>query len=168
MNNEFEFDESWGSCQYDSAANMFAMLMAQDVKDVMKQFHIIAEPRDINDSLFARFLNEFIGNCDDIEESKMQYDIINDNYPRKPVYEVASMFRVCRDSSWDLWSAAPFIAEICFSKLDISGIPKNENVNGPILNRLCQSENNDVAVYCYLLSCFGFVNDTEPFIDFDT
>jgi len=169
--NEFDFDESWGSCQYDSAANMYAMLMTfEDVKEVMKRFDIVAKPRDVNDFIFTRFLYEFL---DDIDDNDLEfltglYDAINDNYPRKPKYAATSMFAVCRDAAWDLWSAAPFIAKICFAEIDISKIPLNENVKGPTLNRLCQSENNNVAVFCYLLTKFGFVEGTEPFIDFST
>lgn len=168
--NEFEFNESFGSCQYDSAANMFAMLMTMDVKEVMAKFNIIAKPRDVNDFIFTRFIYSLLDDIDDddLEYLTTQYDSINDNYPRKPSYAVTSMFHTCRDAAWDLWSAAPFIANICFTELDISNIPENENVKGPILNRLCQGENNNVAVYCYLLTKFGFVDDTEPFNDFST
>lgn len=173
--NEIETGNSWGSCQYDTAANMFTMLMTHDIKAVMEKFKIIAVPRDIDDCIWARFVHDFLQVGDTVDSwaddwPYMENHImaICENYPRKPQYAVEAMFHVCRDSSFDLWSAAPLIADVCFTKLDISNIPENGDMKGPPLNQFCQSENNNVAILCYLMTKFGFVDGTEPFTDFDT
>jgi hypothetical protein len=167
-----EEGESWGSCQYDTAASAFATLMTMEVGDVMVALNIIGKPRDVNDFLFSRYIHARLQNISpdesDWEYLTTQYDSINDNYPRQPKYAVVSMFKACECASWDLWSAAPFIADICFIDLDLSFVPANTKTKGPMLNQLCQSENIKVAVCCYLLTKFGFVHDTEPFTDFCT
>jgi len=162
--------ESWGSCQYDTAASAFATLMQCSLDDVLTDLSITIKPRDVNDFLFTRYVYERLRDLadDDLEYCQTQYDSINDNYPRQPKYAVQSMFHACRAAAWDLWSAAPFIADICFIDLDLSFVPANTKTMGPMLNQLAQSDNTKVAVCCYLLTKFGFVHNPEPFTDFDT
>lgn len=171
VNND-EAGKSWGSCQYDTASAAFDMLMTCELADVLKDLNIIAKPRDMHDFLFTRYIHARLQNISpddtDWEYLKTQYDSINDNYPRQPKYAVQSMFKACADAAWDLWSAAPFIADICFIDLNLPLIPVNIKTKGPMINQLCQPENIKVAVYCYLLTKFGFVHGTEPFDDFST
>jgi hypothetical protein len=76
------------------------------------------------------------------------------------------MFLICRDQAWDLWSAAPFIANLMFKDLKII-IPKAPGV-GPILNVAVQGENYNTGLCCWLLYNEGLVKDVDVFSGFDT
>jgi hypothetical protein len=86
---------------------------------------------------------------------------------------IGDCFAVCRDSAWDLWKAAPKIAEVVFPGLKIDHLPgpKFDPSKHQLLNIACWDENNKVGVCCYLLCLHGYVrwqDQEEVFGGFDT
>ncbi len=64
------------------------------------------------------------------------------------------------------WGAAPVIAGFAFEELEIEA--ERSPGYGPPLNRFCQKENFEVAVCCILLKEFGYVEEEDCFVGFDT
>lgn len=139
----------WGSCQYAGALNFFNVMKAMESKFGREQ---ALEKMGIKvEFLGIRTIEELIGV--ELFINKLE------NYEQ--------LFEVTRDQSWDLWSAAPSIAEIVFVDLKIGGVEEAPGV-GPVLNVLAQSENYETGLYCWLLVSYGLIEDESAFGGFDT
>lgn len=79
---------------------------------------------------------------------------------------IDNMFDICRSQSYDLWSAAPYIASLLFKDLKVE-TPAAPGV-GPLWNVEAQSENYNTGLLCWLLYNEGLVKDPEAFAGFDT
>jgi hypothetical protein len=152
----------WGSYQYSGALAMF------------KTFRSIREDLSYHDTLAALGVKvEFSGkrNFKDIQamvlkEFEDEEDcIFTDSTPlTKNVDDIFTMFK---DFSWDLWSAASFLAPICFDGFALADVPVAPGF-GPVLNQAVQSGNYETGLICALLVEHGMVVDTDCFVDFDT
>jgi hypothetical protein len=160
MTNEHEM--RWGSCQYDAAVEMYDGLM-----ELQEEFgrDIVMKANgceNVKPGEFAECRKHFVNEVNaDLEPDEfiVESDFVN----------VENMFDYCRDFSWDLWSAAPFIACIMFPELNLNNFPKTppDKTFGPILNKLVQSENDVTGFCCWLLKSFELADESD-FIGFDT
>jgi len=156
----------WGSCQYTGAYNMYKALetsgmgpLAVDVRysNINTKEYVVAEFKECMQKDKQRGADnwEYFEELEEWNEMKGNIETIDD------------CFEWCRETSWDLWSAAPWIAEICFDNLELLNVEKAPGA-GPILNIFAQGENNDTGFFCWLMKKYGFVEDDSPFDGFDT
>jgi hypothetical protein len=78
------------------------------------------------------------------------------------------VFAFLRNSSWDLWGAAPQVAWQCGIKIESA--PKARGI-GPVFNILAQSENVLTGLCCAMLVILGFIPEDkadDAFGGFDT
>lgn len=152
---KIEFD--WGSCQYDTAAEIYHQLLDKQLDETK-----FVESKKIEPDLDA-LRKEFIDNAKailDDDEEELKKELIRISKATTP----EDFFNIARELAWDLWSAI-FIADY-FIDYDIREELELETF-GPILNRLAQGENFRVAVLAYLLTKY-YETDEEAFKHFDT
>jgi hypothetical protein len=95
-------------------------------------------------------------------------DLADWNEGKDKITDVSECMEWLKDQSWDLWGAAPWIAELCFDKLELLKVDKAPGV-GPILNVFAQGENNDTGFYCWLMYKHGFIDSPDVVYDgYDT
>ena len=101
-------------------------------------------------------------------------DIIKNNrnpivdYNKIVTHPAEFMLDMCRNAAWDLWSAAPTIADFCLDH-DLEKLnPIKSPGYGPALNIMFQSSNYETGLYCYMLLYSGAVTDMKHFNHFDT
>ena len=145
---------AWGSCQYDCSALQYAELLKEELRDgrdkVLAKNAIKVGPvvtfnedvlRELKDALCLDVIDkEVVG--DDTSEFRATLE---------PIKTVVDMLHFLRDQAWDLWSAAPYVARFVF----------------PELNSEVDYE-DETGTICWLLKSYGFVNDDEPFKEWDT
>lgn len=188
----------WGSCQYSGALDMFNALEALKGQfgrdEALKIMGVSVKHYNINkDPDFSQFLIDKLENLEDeregYEECKKRvdsqtaeaHDQNEVDYYEKLVQECADLkdksitaydaFHIAKNSGWDLWSAAPFIAKRMFKGLIINGITVAAPGQGPALNVLMQSHNYEIGLYCWLLwdaNLFPGKSHEDVFGDFDT
>jgi len=73
---------------------------------------------------------------------------------------VPMVFQLAENSSWDLWSAAPCIAECTLEGLEIKGASKAPGW-GPVLNQMAQSENFEDGLCCVALLEAGLITEED-------
>ena len=156
----------WGSCQYTGAYNMFKALE----KSGMDPLKVDVRYTNVNTKEYA--LDEFKRCMEhDLKRSAEKYDFAEElrdwNAAKDGIKSVDDCFEFLKDQAWDLWSAAPWIAEICFDNLELLNVEKADGA-GPILNVMAQGENNQTGFFCWLMSKHGFVSDEGAFDGFDT
>jgi len=165
---------SWGSCQYDTAADFYHEIkstkkgIGQKLKskgidfefDVIRSWEQIKE---IAENHFRKTYWESEDWADYWEDEKQRQKVIKDF---NKIKDVDGLFEYCKHHAWDLWSAAPTIANWVFKDLKIKGVKKAGGI-GPIMNVMAQDGNYKVAVYCALLNAFKGV-DESAFKEFDT
>ena len=151
----------WGSCQYEEAANLFAVLEHQGFTSLGievkfdRSFHIKEILPAILNELKADFGCPHCINDPDYLEFPVEFTSIEE------------VFDWCKAEAWDLWSAASFIADFCFKGLNFTNMETPIGF-GPLLNKMVQSENYLTGASCFLLMEHGFVTDDSIFSGFDT
>jgi hypothetical protein len=178
---------NWGSCQYSGALAMYQLLQqvqkTLDTKQLKVKLCPLAEsktPASEFEILGIRVSWDKIFSISETIERFRQKGIARES-PRDDEYGIQNVkdfreakletitdcFNLTKGMAWDLWNAAPFIAECAFENLQIDILPANGQ--GPIMNIAAQSSNNGTGTYCYLLRKHGFVdNDIDAFNNFDT
>lgn len=144
----------WGSCQYSNALNIFKALN-------------IVGPEQLGIKYSYKGIRSSKEACELFWEEICEDEDLIKQLKKEGFRDIEHCFRFARDHCWDLWSAAPFIAECLFEELDYSSVGKAEG-KGPILNIMVQSENYATGFCCWLIYNKGFVKDLEVFEDFDT
>lgn len=175
----------WGSCQYSGALAMYKLLQqVQKTLDIKKlKLCPLVEsktPESEFEFLKIRVSWDRIYSIQETIERFRQRGIDRDagrddeygiqnvkDFQDVELKTVTNCFELVMGMSWDLWNAAPFIAECVFENLQIDILPADGI--GPIMNISAQSGNNVTGAYCYLLRKHGFVdNDVDAFDGFDT
>jgi len=157
----------WGSCQYQTAAGFFYLIreMREDgvpwdqclsLLGLQCTFSAVVEN-------FSGFGKKEIARSFDKEEYE---SIFKRPYPPPDPPSAEAAFEITKDRSWDLWGAAPTIAQWCFKDSKIEA-PKSPGF-GPSGNMLVQSTNYKVGLCCALLYEYGLVKDIECFKHYDT
>ena len=152
--------EDWGSCQYETAADFFAVLEDQgfDGLGITVKFDRTFHTKEV----LPIILNELKNDWADDEWGRL----VDPEFPNE-FESIEEVFDWCRNESWDLWSAAPFIADFCFQNLDFTNMEKPTGF-GPIGNQMVQSENYLTGACCFLLKKHGYITDDSVFSGFDT
>ena len=156
----------WGSCQYTGAFNMYNALE----RSGMGPLHVDARYSKINtkEYVVAEF-KECVQQDKQRGADKWEYfeELEEWNENKDKIKTIDDCFEWCRETSWDLWSAAPWIAEICFDNLELLNVDQAPGA-GPILNLMAQGDNYETGFFCWLMKKHGFVEDDSPFDGFDT
>lgn len=165
---------TWGSCQYDSAADFYKEIIGTKrtigAKLAKKGITATWERLRSWDEIKKLAIKYFDRRYFDNKEWQTYYKKSELTEHRKQLLAVKSideLFEYCKHQAWDLWTAAPTIAEWAFTKLKLHDVPVPDDVRGPIMNQMVQSENNKVGVYCALLNAYFDVKE-ESFTGFDT
>ena len=170
--NEIEAKMIWGSCQYDVAAIMFQeLLKAQNElggPEMLKRKKIDVSGQVKPDVVYDKIANDMITTWTDDDNDYMLQNV-HKAIAAHPEKTISSCFSLCRDMSWDLWSAAPTIAKLVFPNFNYDALPEtpDDMCFGPILNRAVQSENIPVAFCCWILNMLTDATE-DDFTDFDT
>lgn len=164
---------TWGSCQYESAAAFFAALEETKQKlgtrdAALAEFGITFKYTCINtiETIWPEFKEEmeehYTGSW---REEDYVVELFADLETMIPSYD--NLFIHLANCSWDLWSAAPFIASFVFAEHEIDGV-KTAPGAGPTFNIMSQGENFNVGVWCWLMWEAGLIKDQSVFRGFDT
>lgn len=160
----------WGSCQYDTARQVYMELLKLELcygkgpvitKLSIKVGPVIPFEGEVLKSFKESHLTDLAvwdSEGEDVSELRTALEDVSN---------VAGAFHFLRDWSWDLWSAAPYMAASTFPELNLDNVPDAPGF-GPVFNVMAQSDNCRVGTICWLLKCYGFVEDDEPFQGFDT
>lgn len=84
-----------------------------------------------------------------------------------PLMTGDKLFKWCRNQSWDLWGAAPYVANLFFPDFKVTGVDTAPG-QGPKWNILVQSDNYKVGATCWYLKKKGIVKSEKSFASFDT
>lgn len=162
-----------GSCQYSIINNMM---------------NFISRWKNKYESLYTvlKMLNidiEFSGirKLHDVRMDFVDYQVIkdNNNSPDEIIWECEKMimacksecfddlFRMCKKSAWDLWTAAETLSKMTFKDLNIN-CQYDPETAGPIMNQQAQSSGIVNAIQCYLFLENNLIKDIECLKDFDT
>lgn len=181
LNSQLEVCEL-GSCQYNSIEQMIRFLQHWisyydgSVKTLFTDLGIEVSFKKIMDFKEA-------------QDGLIDYQVIKDHvydfniltYECEKIIKICKatdrndLFKILKNYSWDLWSAADSIAIHTFKDLRIEMVHKetvfgpilNQIVFGPILNQIEQSQNLTIGVQLFLLLHYKLIN-FESLIDFDT
>lgn len=156
-------DMVWGSCQYDTAADTYHKIMKapESIEEYpypsRRGFLAI---RNIAVVYLTEYYNDPIW-ADDPEGVSRRLEAMRN------VSSIEEIFDVLRNSSWDLWNAAPKVCEWVFADLQMPEIADRTDGVGPIGNIMAQAENDRTGTYCAFLSLYAGVDETA-FMGFDT
>jgi hypothetical protein len=174
----------WGSCQYDTACQMFSCLDFLQQKGY-NPFEVL-KINDVNRPAFtsadiAHVVEEFVSDVTeqiqecypDEEDKEIREEALEDLKKIKPDEStIDSVFLAAKHNSWDLWTIA---LTVCvwlygeeYEKYLKEAIGKSPGF-GPHFNILAQSQNYVVGTICYLLYTDGLITDPHRVYDgFDT
>ena len=170
----FEVND-WGSCQYSTAKWFYDTFLKvvedlgyEEALNLLKckvEFEEIAPIREVQSALMNQLKDEVIELLDE-EAYADAIGRIREIEQLKTLKSLESIFELCKDMSWDLWSTAEFIATFIFKDLKIEA-PDSPGF-GPKYNVLTQQENFRTGLYCALLKHFNLVTNDSCFAGFDT
>ena len=141
---------AWGSSQYDSAQEMYKACMVQPSPHQVSSILHYNTPRELED-IIERFQIRIIKDYGEDE------DYAKDIEKLKDIKTIDDMFEFTKKLAWDLWTAAPTMAELSFAVYKVND---SHNPEGLISNNL-------TGFCCYLLTYFFNVKE-EAFMGFDT
>jgi len=167
----------WGSCQYSGALWYF-----DNFRELRKEHSLVETLSELDSDaqwdyvsefsyIKERFVNYLILCRNELgEEDQDWIDDYNRDIEAAKKLEgpyVDEFFDMLRNHAWDLWSAAPLMANMSFCNLNIQA-PGAPGI-GPPGNVAAQSVNFQTGLCCALLVEFGLVKDPdEAFGGFDT
>lgn len=146
---------TWGSYQYDSTAVQYA--------DLCKQ-----EAEHGRDAILAKYgikmgtIKTFDGDTLEGLKNSLCVDVVDPEVVGDDTSEIRKMFDDCdtvtkmlnflAEQAWDLWSGVPYITTTVFPELDLGKMAFVD----------------EIGTLCWLLKSYGYVEDDEPFKDWDT
>lgn len=168
-------DFTWGSCQYDSAADFYKKVVGTKrtiggklaKKGITATWKRVRDWGEIKRLAVKYFEKHYFTNPDWTEDFWTPEEVKEKRNALLVVESIDGLFEYCKNMSWDLWCAAPRIAQWAFVDLKLHDVPKPTDVRGPIMNQVVQSDNYNVGVYCALLNAY-FDVDEKSFKGFDT
>ncbi len=146
---------TWGSFQYNDIAMLYTLLCEQEKVNgrdaVLTGYGLhVGSTVPFEGDLLKSFVDTV---CIDIIDSEIEG--VNDEPFRemlKDTKTVTAALLFLRSQAWDLWSGIPYIAKFVFPELDIGNV--------------CQE--HQIGVLCWLLKSYSYVENTEPFEEWDT
>jgi len=146
---------TWGSFQYDDAAEQYADLCKQEAENgrdaVLVKYGIKVGPVVIFDEDVLKSLKDSL--CVDAVDPEVVGD---DTTEFRKICEhiktVVELLNFLREQCWDLWGGVPYVARLIFPELN--------------LGKICYK--HEMGVICWLLKSYNFVVDDEPFKEWDT
>jgi hypothetical protein len=170
MPNIIGFDvNSWGSCQYTGALDLYNVLNKLEEKfgfdeavnkiGIVFKYDKIRSFDDIKKDFVEDITEYYVGRG--TEEKRHQRVTV-----ARRANNVDELFYACRNYAWDLWKAAPFIANLAFDNL-IYGIERAPG-RGPVGNVEVQGMNYETGFCCWLLKTKGIIQNEDSFKRFDT
>jgi len=150
----------WGSCQYTTALNTFNILNKLEANYGFETtLHIMNIKMDITPRTFDKMKKDFL-HLIEMRYSGSPWS--QEDYEEKmnmaeQVTSIEGMFDFCRNSSWDLWTTAPFIFELCFPEFAIKFPYENDE----------DFINFETGFYCWIIHCLYGVEE-EAFKNYDT
>lgn len=159
-------DLQWGSCQYDTIADMYyRMLLCDSVQDALAAIGAeISFDRMMDFEIFKEtILNEAKDDAkldDDPEYWDEQIAAL------EKANNMDELFVCWRGCAHDLWYALNTAKDV-FINLNISDIPKSATV-GPPMNLAVQADNPVLGIIAALLKQEGYIKDEDSFKNFDT
>lgn len=160
----------WGSCQYTFAYETYIQLCKleeEHTRDaILEKLGVgVGKVQPLEGEVLTSFKES---HCEDLAAWEEDgEDVTWLRTKLEGVKTVTEALHFLRDWSWDLWSAAPYMAASVFPELNLDSIPDAPGV-GPPLNALAQDNNNRIGLICWLFRSYGFVEDDEPFKEWDT
>lgn len=150
-----EFEFAWGSFQYDTTAALYKLLCEQEVKygreTLLTEYDIqVGKVQPFEGDVLEGFKEAL---CVDVVDPEVVGD---DTTEIRKTFEhvktVTEALHFLRDQAWDLWCGVPYLSLAVFPVLKLGNIC-NEHKLGTI---------------CWLLKSYGYVENDEPFKDWDT
>lgn len=151
-----------GSCQYKTIEDTYkwalALMKLLGLENFEKLLDIGHEGYLSKDEYEADLFNYLMETTD--EEEQKEFNNLLD-YDNKRV-SIKDFYKICRDLSYDLWSAArcPIINIEIRKPIDLP-------TRGPIFNQMAQSENFEIGI-CLAYDTFLFNTELSFYADFDT
>ena len=167
------FDMAWGSCQYDRAAQYYAMLCQLEKEfgrdNVLQTQGITLNDPLPNEQIWSAFHAAMLETINDYDDDEFQAEMREELGPIDTTKDIDDMFDMLRNMAWDLWAAAPFMFDVVFPNAVIDKKLKTPDKYcfGPVLNKAVQSCNDETGLYCWVLHSFADVHESN-FVDFDT
>jgi hypothetical protein len=169
---DFETDgKDWGSYQYEGARHACKVFMRQyrrsgkDLRKVLKKFQEIGIKISIRkvgrEQTMKSMKKDFLKDTDDVYPEN---DPDGEYYRKRNLEGIKKMrtpddaIRFCRDTAWDLFGAAPFVAGHC--GIEILEIFMEDSS--------MEFVGLDTGILCALLRVTGRVSSEERFKNFDT
>lgn len=145
----------WGSCQYDCSALQYMELLKEELRcgrdKVLAKYGIKVGPVVILDEDVLKRLKDAL--CIDVVDAEVVGDDTSEfRASLSGIKSVTDVLYFLRDQAWDLWCGAPYVARFVFPELDLGEIDYED----------------ETGTICWLLKSYGFVEDDEPFQDWDT
>lgn len=166
---------SWGSCQYETAAATYASfeklkeLYGFDDALTIMGVKIHGQHRAMADAVSLIIQDSIQSLEENRKEDPESWEDFDqealDTLQSGKLTTVDDLLNFLRDSSWDLWGAAPYIAGGCIKGNIEFSSQIGLQTAGPLLNQMAQGENYKTGIYCAILN--HFYNATE-FEGFDT
>ena len=173
--NDFEMNvNEWGSCQYAGALHIYKLFLEQ-LKNNKNNIS-----KTLNEFNIKDFYPSNINSIDRIKGEVLFYFTSDKNYTEDELVEkikniikiekVDDIFKIFRESSHDLWTATDTIFYFVFQDNLFFIIEDFINIKteGPILNKIAQSQNYITGIKCALLKYLNVIEDDKCFMDFDT
>lgn len=153
----------WGSCQYTSALNMFNALEKLSSKhgkdEALRKLHVLVSHKGVNTitTSWNEFRKEMLKRATEMEYDKKEMEGLVAWF-NKTEPSIDAMFELTRSSAWDLWGAAPYIADLVFKNLEVKTALAPD---GP---------SYETGLYCWLLWKEGLIKGTpeDVFGGYDT
>ena len=73
-----------------------------------------------------------------------------------------------RDSSWDLWTAIPDVADVLLKDFDMMDIPHKLGESRYVLSNLLQGDNYKLGIQIFILLTLGIIKHFDSLSGFDT
>lgn len=156
---------SFGSVQYDEAERFYG--------EFLKKLPEGVTARSVKP--FDAIKAEVVGEVSTMWDPEGEYPPEEGEYDdlKKQANDAATvedLFALCRDASWDLWGAAPFIASSVFEEYVVPDeLPAGNAEGWPVMNMaIIGSFSAETGLACALLVREGIVKDPSCFNDFST
>lgn len=156
----------WGSCQYDTAHEMYLEVMKmteEELQAFLQKHGIDVNPREQKEAV-TKFRTLMITHY-----TERGYPAEMRSRARQLLQNVDTIddaFGFCQEMSKDLWYATDVIGRIAL-RLTLDRVEDTPGF-GPPLNVAAQSANARTGIACALLEREGMVKDSRVFHGFDT
>jgi len=104
------------------------------------------------------------GEADDFDD--FEYSKCKEAYEK--IKNVDDFFVLSRDSSWDLWTAIPDVADVLLKDFEMMDMPHKLGKSGYVLADLLQGDNYKLGIQIFILLTLGIIKHFDSLCGFDT